>query len=58
MGDVEAAISCATCIGLLAPLKALANVGDDAFVETFVGFCSKLGVRFLSSNLISFKPSD
>ncbi|GAA5871736.1 hypothetical protein JCM8547_008128 [Rhodosporidiobolus lusitaniae] len=45
MGDVEAAISCATCIGLLAPLKALANVGDDAFVETFVGFCSKLGIE-------------
>ncbi|GAA5905328.1 hypothetical protein JCM6882_003745 [Rhodosporidiobolus microsporus] len=45
MGDVEAAISCATCIGLLAPLKALANVGDDAFVETFVGFCTKLGIE-------------
>ncbi|BGP20196.1 hypothetical protein JCM10213v2_008331 [Rhodosporidiobolus nylandii] len=45
MGDVESAVSCGTCIALLAPLKALANVGDDAFVETFVGFCSKLGIE-------------
>ncbi|GAA5820836.1 hypothetical protein JCM11251_001836 [Rhodosporidiobolus azoricus] len=45
MGDVEAAISCATCIGLLAPLKALARVGDDAFVDTFVGACEKLGIE-------------
>lgn len=44
MGDVEAAISCGTCIGLLLPLKALANVGDDAFVNFFVGWCTKLGV--------------
>lgn len=47
MGDVETAISCATCIGLLAPLQALAHVGDDAFVDLFVGFCTKLGVRDL-----------
>ncbi|GJN94375.1 hypothetical protein Rhopal_007454-T1 [Rhodotorula paludigena] len=45
MGDVEAAISCATCIGLLAPLQALANLGDDAFVDLFVGFCIKLGIE-------------
>lgn len=44
MGDVETAISCGTCIGLLAPLQALAHVGDDAFVNLFVGFCTKLGV--------------
>lgn len=44
MGVVEAGISCGTCIGLLLPLKALANVGDDAFVDFFVGFCTKLGV--------------
>lgn len=44
MGVVEAGISCGTCIGLLVPLKALANVGDDAFVNFFVGFCTKLGV--------------
>lgn len=44
MGDVEAAISCGTCIGLLLPLKALASVGDDAFVDFFVGWCTKLGV--------------
>jgi len=44
MGDVETAISCGTCIGLLAPLQALAHVGDDAFVDLFVGFCTKLGV--------------
>lgn len=45
MGDVEASISCATCIGLLAPLQALARLGDDAFVDLFVGFCTKLGAR-------------
>ncbi|GAA5907151.1 endopolyphosphatase [Sporobolomyces salmoneus] len=45
MGDVETAISCATCIGLLAPLQALAHVGDDAFVDLFVGFCTKLGIE-------------
>ncbi|GAA6020607.1 hypothetical protein JCM10207_008685, partial [Rhodosporidiobolus poonsookiae] len=44
-GDVEAALSCATCISLLAPLKALAGVGDDAFVGVFVGFCQKLGIE-------------
>lgn len=47
MGAVEAGISCGTCIGLLLPLKALANVGDDAFVDFFVGFCTKLGVRHI-----------
>ncbi|BGP43548.1 hypothetical protein JCM10449v2_007589 [Rhodotorula kratochvilovae] len=45
MGNVEAAISCATCIGLLAPLQALANLGDDAFVDLFVGFCTRLGIE-------------
>ncbi|GAA5939981.1 uncharacterized protein JCM15063_004362 [Sporobolomyces koalae] len=45
MGDVETAISCGTCIGLLAPLQALAHVGDDAFVDLFVGFCTKLGIE-------------
>lgn len=50
MGDVEVAISCGTCIGLLLPLKALASVGDDAFVNFFVGWCTKLGVGSLSSN--------
>ncbi|BGP27692.1 hypothetical protein JCM10295v2_006667 [Rhodotorula toruloides] len=45
MGDVEASISCATCIGLLAPLQALARLGDDAFVDLFVGFCTKLGIE-------------
>ncbi|GAA5973924.1 hypothetical protein JCM21900_004999, partial [Sporobolomyces salmonicolor] len=45
MGDVEMAISCGTCIGLLAPLQALAHVGDDAFVDLFVGFCTKLGIE-------------
>ncbi|GAA5886496.1 hypothetical protein JCM16303_001431 [Sporobolomyces ruberrimus] len=45
MGDVETAISCGTCIGLLAPLQALAHVGDDAFVNLFVGFCTKLGIE-------------
>ncbi|ORY88479.1 Metallo-dependent phosphatase-like protein [Leucosporidium creatinivorum] len=45
MGAVEAGISCGTCIGLLLPLKALANVGDDAFVDFFVGFCTKLGIE-------------
>ena len=45
MGEVEAAISCAFCLGLLTPLKALAHVGDDAFVAFFVGFCTNLGVR-------------
>ena len=51
MGAVEAGISCGTCIGLLLPLKALANVGDDAFVNFFVGFCTKLGVSLM--NLLS-----
>lgn len=50
MGVVEAGISCGTCIGLLLPLKALANVGDDAFVDFFVGFCTKLGVRATQSS--------
>ncbi|GAA5820218.1 hypothetical protein JCM10212_006785 [Sporobolomyces blumeae] len=45
MGDVETAISCGTCIGLLAPLQALAHLGDDAFVDLFVGFCTKLGIE-------------
>ncbi|KAK4047454.1 hypothetical protein OIV83_005366 [Microbotryomycetes sp. JL201] len=45
MGVVEAAISCGTCIGLLAPLKALAHVGDDVFVDFFVGWCTKLGIE-------------
>ncbi|SGY18076.1 BQ5605_C015g07970 [Microbotryum silenes-dioicae] len=45
MGDVEAAISCGACIGLLVPLQALAHVGDDAFVDFFVGFCSKLRIE-------------
>ncbi|SCV68233.1 BQ2448_354 [Microbotryum intermedium] len=45
MGDVEAAISCGACIGLLVPLQALAHVGDDAFVDFFVGFCTKLGIE-------------
>ncbi|GAA6019186.1 hypothetical protein JCM8202_000927 [Rhodotorula sphaerocarpa] len=45
MGDVEATISCGTCIALLAPLQALARVGDDAFVDLFVGFCTKLGIE-------------
>ncbi|GAA5985539.1 hypothetical protein JCM10908_007017 [Rhodotorula pacifica] len=45
MGDVEATISCGTCIALLAPLQALARIGDDAFVDLFVGFCTKLGVE-------------
>ncbi|KAM0790378.1 hypothetical protein ACM66B_003260 [Microbotryomycetes sp. NB124-2] len=45
MGVVEAAISCGTCIGLLAPLKALAHVGDDVFVNFFVGWCTKLGIE-------------
>lgn len=45
MGEAEAAISCAFCLGLLMPLQALAHVGDDAFVDFFVGFCINLGVR-------------
>lgn len=45
MGDVEATISCGTCIALLAPLQALARIGDDAFVDLFVGFCTKLGIE-------------
>ncbi|KAK4046708.1 hypothetical protein OIO90_006461 [Microbotryomycetes sp. JL221] len=45
MGVVEAAISCGTCIGLLAPLQALAHVGDDVFVNFFVGWCTKLGIE-------------
>lgn len=44
MGTVEDGISCGFCLGLLMPLQALAHVGDDAFVDLFVGFCSKLGV--------------
>lgn len=44
LDQVEAGISCGTCIGLLVPLRALAHVGDDAFVDFFVGFCTKLGV--------------
>ncbi|KAL8276271.1 hypothetical protein RQP46_011345 [Phenoliferia psychrophenolica] len=45
MGEVEAAISCAFCLGLLMPLQALAHVGDDAFVAFFVGFCTNLGIE-------------
>lgn len=44
MGVVEAGISCGTCLGLLVPLRALAQMGDDAFVEFFVSFCTNLGV--------------
>lgn len=47
MGTVEDGISCGFCLGLLMPLQALAHLGDDAFVDLFVGFCSKLGVSRL-----------
>jgi len=57
MGDVETAISCGTCIGLLAPLQALAHVGDDAFVDLFVGFCTKLGVNPVPFNPITSRRS-
>lgn len=46
MGEVEASISCGFCLGLLVPLQALAHVGDDAFVDFFVGICTNLGVRY------------
>ncbi|KAI5478729.1 hypothetical protein MNV49_004654 [Pseudohyphozyma bogoriensis] len=45
MGDVESAITCGTCLGVLVPLQALAHVGDDAFVDFFVGFCTNLGIE-------------
>ena len=50
MGTVEDGISCGFCLGLLMPLQALAHLGDDAFVDMFVGFCAKLGVSTFSSN--------
>lgn len=45
LNEVEASISCGTCLGLLIPLQALAHVGDDAFVDFFVGFCTNLGIE-------------
>ncbi len=54
MGTVEDGISCGFCLGLLMPLQALAHLGDDAFVDLFVGFCSKLGV---SNSLFSQPPA-
>lgn len=51
MGTVEDGISCGFCLGLLMPLQALAHVGDDAFVDLFVGFCSKLGVSTIAARL-------
>lgn len=45
MGDVEIAITCGACLGVLAPLKALAQVGDDAFVDLFINICTTFGIE-------------
>lgn len=42
--QVEEEVACATCLGILIPLQALAHVGDDAFSKFFIQICTQLHV--------------
>lgn len=42
---IESTGSCAACLALLSPMKQLAEMGDQGFVDLATGFCSNLGVR-------------
>jgi len=42
---IEYTGSCAACLALLGPMKQLAEMGDEGFVDLATGFCSRLGVR-------------
>ncbi|BGP42405.1 hypothetical protein JCM10449v2_006410 [Rhodotorula kratochvilovae] len=43
--EAEYTTSCAACLSLLAPMKQLAEMGDEGFVDLAKGFCSNLGIQ-------------
>ncbi|GAA5892663.1 hypothetical protein JCM8208_005880 [Rhodotorula glutinis] len=42
---IESTGSCAACLALLSPMKQLAEMGDQGFVDLATGFCSNLGIQ-------------